>query len=244
MSAEYYFNLAVSDEQIRVTILTNLFRMMIRRGYIKGDAYKNENDNKKQTEQKTEAISVSAYDVFDNSKIMRNIPSHSDVGTYIFNLDVPYLNEKLEEDASDFDPTKLVVKIINQSVKDISNSPILNDFLKTHAKHHKIIVFDDISDKVFTMFRKIKNAEVFTRGYLMIDMMSHAMAPLECSFVTQKDLEFMVNTKFAWIHENDPLCRYYAGKVGNIMRIIRPSINNALSVSYRRIGAPKPVFDL
>ena len=246
MSAENYFNLAVSDEQIRVTVLTNIIRMMIRRGYINGSAYKNEKDSKKRTEHKIVAPSSSVYDEFDNSKILGIIPEHSDSGVYIFNLDTPYPADSTQEGGEriEIDSKTLAVKIINQSVKDVGNSPILNDFLKTHAKQHKIVVFDDISDKVFTVFRKIQNAEVFSQAFLMIDMMSHALAPLECHFVTQQDMDFMVSTKFSWMHVNDPLCRYYAGKVGNIMRIIRPSTNNVLSVSYRRIDGPKPVFDL
>jgi hypothetical protein len=177
---------------------------------------------------------------------LKIIPDHSDNGVYVFKLDSPYLDETIRDGEGhvEFDSKSFVVKIINQSVKDVANSPMLDDFLKTHAKHHKIVIFDEIADKVFMAFRKFRNTEVFSRIYMMIDMMSHRLAPLSCEFVTQTDMSFMVNTKFSWMHENDPLCRYYAGKIGQIMRIVRSSTNNVLSVSYRRIDAPKPSFDL
>jgi hypothetical protein len=247
MSTENYFNLAVSDEQIRINVLTNIIRMMIRRKYINSDSYKNIiSDKKTQTEHKIVASSSSEYDEFDNTKILQIIPERSDNGIYVFNLDNPTQNESAqdEDNQDDFDTKTLVVKIFNNSVKDVSNSPQLNEFLKLHAKQHKIVVFDDIADKVFLAFRKYRNAEVFSQVYLMMDMMSHVLAPMSCEFVTHADMAFMVSTKFSWMHENDPLCRYYAGKVGQIMRIIRPSTNNVLSVSYRRIDSPKPVFDL
>lgn len=248
MSTENYINLAVSEEQIRVTVLTNICRMMIRRGYIDGSKYLNDSTKKKENVPKIVAPSPSEYDIYDNVKILKLLSEHSDNGVYIIPLDHPYPDEnETERDGEghvEFDSKHIVVKIINQVVKDVSNSPILNDFFKSHAKYHKIVVFDDIADKVYGAFRKHRNAEVFSTRSLMMDIMSHMMAPISCNFVTQQELSFMINTKFAWMHENDPLCRYYAGKTGQIMRIVRPSINNMLSVSYRRIDDPKPGFNM
>ena len=90
---------------------------------------------------------------------------------------------------------------------------------------------------------KKKNIEVFDRDFFMLDLMSHVCAPTSCNFLTEEEvLEYIDNPKIAKIHENDPLTRYYNGKRGQILRIIRPSLNNSIEVGMRRVIEAKSVF--
>jgi len=187
----------------------------------------------------------SIYDPYDNELFLPFIGTRVDNNTYIIPIDTPFRDEReLGVDGAnlEFVGSSLIVKLIPQIVKDVSNSPILNDFIKSYSKYHKLVVFDGVSDKVYNVIRKKKNTEVFDRDFLMIDLMALDFAPAKCEFVTLKDIEHVTNPKFSKVHENDPLSRYYNARIKNLLRIERTSINNSREVGYRKVIEPKPVF--
>lgn len=258
MSVENYVNLQFNEEKIRLTILTNVCRMLIKRGMMDINKYKKTKEmlteskltakNKKTDDDrlgKQTVESPSEHDIINNESFLPFIGARVDNNVYIIPLDTHYRDDReaKAEGNIDFDGSSVIVKIIPQIVKDIANSPILNDFFKSYNKFHKIIIFDGMSDKVYNTIRRKKNAEAFDRDFLMIDLMSHDSAPIDCGFVTIADIAHITNPKFGRIHENDPLCRYYNGKKRQIMRIIRPSINNSQEVGYRRVDDPKSIFN-
>lgn len=246
MSTEHHINPQFNDEKIRLTVLTNICRMLIRRGVMSFDKYKKSPDKpaSKNNQIGKQIVEMPDYDVIDNEKFLHFIDTRVDNNIYIIPLDTHYRDDReaKSEGLIDFDGSSVIVKIIPQVVKDVANSPILNDFFKSYNKFHKIIIFDGISDKVYHTIRRKKNAEVFSRDSVMIDIMSHDSAPVSCEFVNHDDIQHIANPKLPKIHENDPLCRYYNGKKGQVMRIVRTSINNSQEVAYRRVDDPKAVF--
>ena len=181
MSTEIYANLRFSEEKIRLTVLTNLCRMMIRRGHMNPEKYmkknlsndsddsndsndsdKVNNSNKQSNDnlmKQVRADPPSPYDPYDNDLFLPFIGSRVDNNTYIIPIDTPFRDQRElvgEGGTPDFDGNSLIVKLIPQVVKDISNSPILNDFFKTYNNNHKIVVFDGAADKVYNIIRKKK----------------------------------------------------------------------------------------
>jgi hypothetical protein len=247
MASENHVNLQFSEEKIRLTVLTNVCRMLVTRGYMDINKYRQTGTDEKDKKEKTGKISItveqpSGKGRIDNTLFLPFIGTRVDNNVYVIPLDTPYRDEREAkgEGNIDFDGSTVVVKIIPQVVKDISNSPILNDFFKTFGNSHKIVIFDGMSDKVYTSLRKVKNVESFARDFFMMDIMSYVGAPNKVEFVTAEDMPHVINAKHAKIHENDPLSRYYNGKQGQKLRIVSPSINNCVFVGYRKIGAPKP----
>lgn len=237
MATKNYVNLYKDDETIRITILTNLYRMMITRGYISLDRYRLED---RTSEKENVVEQATNNDLIDNSKIYPLINKRLENNIYKIKLDKAYVDERQEK--NDFDGKTIVVKIIPQIVKDITNSPIVNDFLKSYTNYHKIIIFDGMTDRVSNTISRKYNLEAFEKSYLMIDLMSHYCAPLRCDILNDDDVKHIINPKFSKILENDPLAKYYNAKRGNIMRIERTSLNNSNDVGYRRVIEPKPVF--
>jgi hypothetical protein len=251
MTSENYASLYFSDEKIRLTVLTNICRMLVTRGYMSDEKYKLLPDDSQPLDSNKDIKKImveqpSLNDKYDNTLFLPYIETITDNNIYTIPLDTPYKDERHAkeetDEASGFDGSMVVVKLIPQEVKDITNSPILNEFLKTYKKYHKIIVFDKMAAKVYTSINREKNAEVFDRDFLMLDMMSHREAPLKCEFVDLTDLNFIANPKVGKLYENEPLSRYFNGKMGMYMRILRPSINNSIEVGYRRIIEPKFVL--
>jgi hypothetical protein len=240
MTTENYGNLYFDDEKIRLTVLTNLCRMIVTRGYMDINKYKTI-DGKSGTKN---IVEHPTHDHIDNDLFLPYIKDRIDSGIYIIPLDTHYKDQREGKGPGmiDFDGSSIVVKLVPQVLKDIGSSPILDDFIKTYNKQHKIIVFDGMSDKVYNVLNKKKNVEVFDRDFLMIDLMSMICAPISCNFVTHNDMSYITNPKIEKIHENDPLTRYYNGKRGNILRVVRPSINNSAESAYKRVIEPKSFF--
>ena len=218
-----YTNIQYSDEEVRILILENICKMLIKRKYMNEEKY---------IDKKTHNINTKLFLSF--------IGSYNENSIYFIPLDTNYKNER--SSSKEFNGMTVVVKLISQSVKDVANSHVLNDFFTSHKAYHKIIVFDDITDKVYNTIAHKKNSEVFSKNALLIDLMSHKGMPNSCSFVSTDDIKHILNPKFAKIHENDPLCKYYNGKTGMIMRIVYASINNIQDVRYRNVIEPKPYF--
>lgn len=235
MEVHNYINQYKDKETVRLTILTNICRMLVRRGYLNYDKYK------KDSKSSDSKIYVSKYDTIDNNKFIDFIGKKNDANVYKIDLDIPYINQNISD--SKFNGNNVIVKIIPQSVKDVTNSPLLNEFLKSYKTYHKIVIFDSISERVYTYLNSIPDVEVFEEARLMIDLMSHISAPIECSILQDKDISHLVNPKLCKILENDPLSRYYNAKKGNIVRILRASLSNNVEVGLRRVVDAKPVFD-
>jgi len=215
---------------------------MINRGYMDRNKYEKEEKDVKPSQSIIEKSSSS--DTINNALFLPFIETRVDNNTYIIPLDTPYRDQREAkgEVHADFDGSSIIVKLIPQVVKDITNSPLLNDFFKQYNSHHKIIVFDGMADKVYSVISKKKNVEVFDRDYLMIDLMAHVGAPIACSIVDKEDISYITNPKIAKILENDPLCRYYNGKKDQIIRIIRACLNNSEEIVYRKVIDGKAVF--
>lgn len=245
--SENYVNLYKDDETIRLTVLSNICRMMIRRGVLDINKHTNKNPGSGPSES-GDIEQISKMDPIDNNSFLKHIGKRSDNGVYVIPTDVHFKDDMLRTDEGkrkdeniDFDGSKLVVKIIPQKITDITNSQIINDFLKTHVNHHKLMVFDSISEKAHASIRKHYNLEAFDKDSLMMDLMSYICAPIGCMLVNTSDMKHIINPKIAKIHENDPMARYYSAKKGDIVRIIRASANNSMDVAYRRVIDPKPV---
>lgn len=234
MDSQNYINQYKDKEIVRLTVLTNICRMLIRRGYLSYEKYKMDS---KSTENK---IQVSKYDTIDNNKFIKFIGRRNDANIYKIDLDNPYVNQNISENK--FNGNSIIVKLVPQVVKDVTNSPLINEFLKTYKSYHKIVVFESISERVYTYINNIPNSEVFNEARLMIDLMSHICAPIECSIIKDKDISHFVNPKLCKILENDPLARYYNAKKGDILRILRASLSNSTEIGLRRVVDAKPVF--
>jgi hypothetical protein len=217
--------LVKDEETVRLTILTNICKMMVRRGN----------------------MSIEQYSLpdklghFDDKLFLDLFKDRTDSNIYEIPMNVHLLNEKKNKQ-TEFDGSKLIVRIIPQSIADISNNTMFLDFMKTYSAYHRILVFYEVADKVFNSAEKKPNLEIFDRNSLMIDLMAYSCSPIECRIIQPDEIGHMINPKHAKILQNDPLAKYYNAKKGNIIRIVRRSINNGREVGYRKVIDSKPVF--
>ena len=214
-----------NEETLRITILTNICRMMIRRKLMDFNKYSVSND---------------PNNGIDNDKFLEFIKAKVDSNVYKLPLDAAFVSET---NNPNFIGNVLVVKIISQAVTDVTNNSAFNEFLSAFQQYHKLVVFYEASDKVFNTADKKHDLEIFDRDSLLIDHMAYPCAPLECSILKGNEhIQHIVNPMLPKILKNDPTAKYYNAKIGDILRIVRRSTNNGIEFCYRKVIEPKPVF--
>lgn len=178
-------------------------------------------------------IIINTIKMLINRGLLKN-----DISNYNKNISVNVDMEfKLKENDKQF-----IIKFIDIPLTTIKKIAGIEDFLNNNIDHHKIIILKDkkIIPKVYSQFIQYNNTEVFTRDNLMIDIVSHDIIPMHILLsddekekvlseynITKKNLPQMLSS--------DPIARYYNMKVGDVVKIIRPSITGGYAVAYRRI---------
>lgn len=156
-----------------------------------------------------------------------------------------YVNKKSDDQTYSVKPDNVIemeikIKIINQKISGLSASPILTDFIKENENSYKIIIVDDVVDKVVEYLKNIPNIEIFRRSFLMINIIDYVCSPKYEILSTEETEQFLTEydlkkKELKKIFESDPICKYYNLKKGQIMRIIRSSQQTGISIDYRLV---------
>ena len=107
--------------------------------------------------------------------------------------------------------------------------------------HIIIVVFDDLTEKHRSLEVEFPNLTLFTYKNLMFNIVDHEFVPHHESLTAAEKIkllsDFMIKdyNKLPLISKFDPVCRYYNFKIGDVLRITRPSDANKTYVSYRYV---------
>jgi len=163
----------------------------------------------------------------------------------INNIDKTFeeINDQINNKASiDFllnNNNKCSIYIVNAKLSTIVNGSPLDDFLRNNTEIHKLIIIKDFTKKVAKqILDEYKNAEFFFEHELLEDIPSKVFIPEHQLLSNEEKTELF--TKFnenelSIIYTTDTMARYYNASIGDIFRIIRPSITSGKSIFYRRV---------
>lgn len=138
---------------------------------------------------------------------------------------------------------KISINMSNAKLSSIVQGSPLDDYLRNNLDIHKIIIMKEPSKKVIKQVREeYPNAEIFFEFEMMEDIPSKIFIP-EHQLLTEDEkkniLETFKETELAKINDTDIMSRYYRAKLGDIFRIIRPSITAGKNIFYRRVVVGK-----
>lgn len=157
----------------------------------------------------------------------------------IFDLIVNDINNKASLDFVVKNKTKYSLYIVNAKISSITQGTPLDDFLSNNLDTHKIIVIKDCSKKAIKqIITDYKNAEFFFEHEMLEDIPSKVFIPKH-QLLTEEEVKELL-TKFneeelSIIYNTDMMSRYYNANIGDIFRIIRPSVTSGNSIFYRRV---------
>ena len=171
--------------------------------------------------------------MLERRKIINN---HQIVFDNIFND----INNKASLEFTLNNNNKCSIYIINAKVtSNIQGTPI-DDFLSNNIDMHKIIVIRECSKKaVKQITTDYKNAEFFFEYEMLEDIPSKCFIP-EHQLLSIDELNELLSkfnhNELSIIYNTDMMSRYYNAKVGDVFRIIRPSVTSGNSIFYRRVN--------
>ena len=134
---------------------------------------------------------------------------------------------------------KISINLTPGKLTSIVQGSQLDEYLKTNLDIHKIVIIKDPSKKVIKqIITDYINAEIFMEHELMEDIPSKFFIP-EHQLLTEEEkkniLETFKDSELAKINDTDTMSRYFGAKVGDIFRMIRPSITAGYNIFYRRV---------
>ena len=137
------------------------------------------------------------------------------------------------------DKTSLSINLVNAKLTSIVQKTPLDDYLSNNIDIHKIVICKEVAKKVVKQIvSEYSNAEFFFESEMMEDLPSKSFMPEHQILNSEEKAELL--SKFsegelAKILLTDMMVRYYGAKIGDIFRIIRPSMTSGKNVFYRRV---------
>jgi DNA-directed RNA polymerase subunit H (RpoH/RPB5) len=170
--------------------------------------------------------------MLERRKLLNN---HQIIFDQIFND----INNKASVEFSLNNSNKCSIYIINAKVSSIIQGTPIDDFLSNNIDIHKIIVIKECSKKaVKQITTDYKNAEFFFEHEMLEDIPSKSFIP-EHQLLSTDELNELLSkfsqNELSIIYNTDMMSRYYNAKVGDVFRIIRPTVTSGNSIFYRRV---------
>jgi len=178
----------------------------------------------------TEIILENIMKMFEKRKIITSWKEQFDKFTdlsnnNVFNFDINYNKYS-------------IYLLIPKMSSIIQNSP-LDDYLSNNITTHKIIIGFDVSKKIVKQILfDYKNTEFFFNYEMLEDIPSKVFIPQHILLYGDelKELTNKFNDNdLGKIYLTDFMSRYFNAQIGNIFKIIRPSIISGNNIFYRKV---------
>jgi len=136
------------------------------------------------------------------------------------------------------DDKKFGIKFIPNFLTTIKKETSIENFLDKNSEVHKFVIISRLSDRAIKQILEYKNTEVFTIDELLVVVIDHYLVPQHI-LLSPEEKENYLNTFNHQIRDmkkilvNDPISKFYGAKVGDMFKIIRPSITAGKDIDYR-----------
>jgi DNA-directed RNA polymerase subunit H (RpoH/RPB5) len=131
-------------------------------------------------------------------------------------------------------------KFISTFLTTIKKEVSIENFLNKNSDAHKFIIINKLSDRAVKQILEYQSTEVFTMSELLIVIIDHHIVPLH--ILLNEDEKSKYFSEFNHhprdmkkILVNDPVAKFYGAKVGDLFKIIRPSITSGKEIDFRMV---------
>lgn len=129
--------------------------------------------------------------------------------------------------------------LINTKLNSITQGTPIDEYLSNNITIHKIVILKDAAKKVLKqILTEYKNAEFFFEHEMLEDIPNKIFIPEHILLNKEESTELLLKFnehELSNILDVDMMSRYYNAKVGDIFKIIRPSIVAGNSIFYRKV---------
>ena len=135
--------------------------------------------------------------------------------------------------------SKVGIYLVNAKISSIVSGTPLDEYLSNNLDVHKIIVAKSVQKKVVKqIISEYKNAEFFFEHEMMEDIPSAVFVPEHQLLTKEEKVELLSKYsehELSRIHVTDRMARQYGAIIGDIFRVIRPSVTAGHSIGYRKV---------
>ena len=138
------------------------------------------------------------------------------------------------------DNKKYGIKFISTFLTTIKKEVSIENFLNKNSDAHKFIIINKLSDRAVKQILEYQSTEVFSMSELLIVIIDHHIVPLH--ILLNEDEKSKYFSEFNHhprdmkkILVNDPVAKFYGAKVGDLFKIIRPSITSGKEIDFRMV---------
>lgn len=135
---------------------------------------------------------------------------------------------------------KCSIYSVNAKLSSIGQGTPIDEYLSSNSEIHKIIILKDPAKKVLKqILTEYKNSEFFLEHEMLEDIPLKSFIPEHKILNDDEKNELLSKfneNELSIILDTDMMARYYNAKVGDIFKIIRPSLSSGTSIFYRRVN--------
>jgi len=137
------------------------------------------------------------------------------------------------------DKTSVSINLVSAKLSSIVQKTPLDDYLSNNIDVHKIVICKDVAKKVVKQIvSEYTNAEFFFESEMLEDLPSKAFMPQHILLGSEEKTEVLSKfseSELSKMFITDMMARYYGAKIGDIFKLIRPSITSGKNVFYRKV---------
>jgi len=138
------------------------------------------------------------------------------------------------------DNSKYSIYFVNEKLSSIAQGTTIDEYLSSNLEIHKIIILKDAAKKVLKqILTEYKNTEFFFEHEMLEDIPLKSFIPVH-QILNEDEKKELLNkfseNELSVILNTDMMARYYNAKIGDIFKIIRPSLSSGTSIFYRRVN--------
>ena len=136
------------------------------------------------------------------------------------------------------DDKKFGIKFVSNFLTTIKKEASIENFLEKNSDVDKFVIINRLSDRAVKQILEHKNTEVFTMDELLIVVIDHYLVPQHILLSSDEKENYLTifNHQIRDMKKillNDPIAKFYGAKVGDMFKIIRPSITAGKDIDYR-----------
>jgi DNA-directed RNA polymerase I, II, and III subunit RPABC1 len=138
------------------------------------------------------------------------------------------------------DNKKYGIKFISAFLTTIKKEVSIENFLNKNPDAHKFVIINKLSDRAVKQILEYQSTEVFTMSELLIVIIDHHIVPLHILLTEDEKSKYFSEFNhhprdMKKILVNDPVAKFYGAKVGDLFKIIRPSITSGKEIDFRMV---------
>jgi DNA-directed RNA polymerase I, II, and III subunit RPABC1 len=156
----------------------------------------------------------------------------------IYNKIINSLND--DELIFSLDNKKYAIKFIPTFLTTIKKEVSIENFLNKNTDAHKFVIINKLSDRAIKQILEYQLTEVFTMSELLIVIIDHDIVPKHILLTEDEKSQYFTEFNhhprdMKKILVNDPVAKFYGAKVGDLFKIIRPSITSGKEIDFRMV---------